>query len=79
VFVLPGEAGQKFRVTGVRFEGTGFAAGAPREVPEGWAVDVRYDGLARGAGPVKAVLVVAIDDAEVPEVRVPFEADVAGS
>jgi hypothetical protein len=79
IFVLPGEPGATFRVKGARVEGTGFAAATPRTVPEGWAVDVRYDGAARGAGRVKATLVVEVDDAELPEVRVPLEAEVLGS
>jgi len=79
VFVFPGEAGTPFRVTGARVEGAGFVAAEPRQVPEGWAVDVRYDGVARGAGRIKATLVVGVEDSELPEVRVPLEAEVIGS
>jgi hypothetical protein len=79
VFVFPGEPGTPFRVTGARVEGAGFVAAEPRQVPEGWAVDVRYDGQGRAAGRIKATLVVGVEDAELPEVRVPLEAEVVGS
>lgn len=78
VYVMAGEAGTDFVVKGAVVEGEGFVADAPRRVKEGWAVDVRYDGRARDVGRVAATLVVAIDDAEVAELRVPLEAHVAG-
>jgi hypothetical protein len=79
VYLMAGEAGTPFEVKGVRVDGEGFLAGEPRRVPEGWAVDVRYDGMARGAGRLRAELVFDVDDAEAPEVRVTLSADVQGS
>jgi hypothetical protein len=78
ISILAAEPEVPFRVLSAKVEGTGFLAGEPRTVPGGQAVDVRYDQVARGAGRVKATLVVSIDDPELPEVRVPLEADVLG-
>jgi hypothetical protein len=78
IYVVPGEAGAAFTVTGATVEGPGFTASAPRPTKEGWAVDVRYDGKARGAGKVAATLVIAVDDPEMPVVKVPLEGHVMG-
>ena len=78
ILVMAGEATTDFALTSAKVEGTGYVAAEPRRVKEGWAVDVRYDGLPRGGGPVKATLVVAIADPEMPEIRVPLEATVMG-
>jgi len=79
VYVVPGEAGAPFTVTGATVEGAGFTAGTPRATKEGWAVDVRYDGRARASGKVAATLVIAVDDPEMPVVRVPLEGHVMGT
>lgn len=78
VYVMAAEAGTDFVVKGATLEGEGFVADPPRRVKEGWAVDVRYDGRPRDLGRVTATLVVSVDDAEVPELRVPLEATVTG-
>ena len=78
ILVMAGEATTDFVLTSAEIEGKGFVAAEPRRVKEGWAVDVRYDGQARGGGPVKATLVAKIADPELPELRVPLEATVMG-
>lgn len=78
VYVVPGEAGATFTVTGASVDGVGFSASAPRATKEGWAVDVRYDGMARASGKVAATLVISIDDPEMPVVKVPLEGHVMG-
>lgn len=76
--VMSGEGSTDFVVKGARIEGKGFAAKEPRKVPQGWAVDVSYDGAARKPGAIEAALVVSIDDAEMPEMRIPVRATVLG-
>src|SRR5262245_24017186 len=76
VQIAAGEPSNDFRVTGARMEGKGFQVGEPRRVTEGWLVDVTYDGASRKAGTIEAILVVTIDDPEVPELRIPIRATV---
>ena len=50
---------------------------APRKVPEGWAVEVRYDGKSRASGStVEATLVIRVKDDELKELRVPLRATI---
>jgi hypothetical protein len=79
VTIKAGEEHTDLRVTGARLEGKGFTVGAPRRVTEGWAVDVAYDGAARKEGALEAELVVTLDDAQVPELRIPVRATIVGS
>lgn len=79
LLVVPGEQGAVFRVTGATVRGDGFLVDEPRAVREGWSIDVRYDGRARGAGKLSAVLVVTIDDPEMPTLEVPLSGDMIGS
>ena len=77
--VMAGDAEQSLVVKGARIEGAGFTAKDPVRAKDGWTVDVVYDGQARKAGALEATLVVSIDDAEMPELRVPIHATVRGS
>lgn len=78
ILVLSGEARTDFELDGVTVEGTGFVVvDAPRKVPEGWAIEVRYDGKSREAGStVQATLVVRLKDDELKELRVPLRAKI---
>jgi len=55
--------------------GVGFTATSGKDA-RGWWADVKYDGKARKAGLIEALLVVRTDDAEQPEVRVPIRATI---
>ena len=79
VLVMAGEADTGFVLKGARVEGDGFSAKDPVRVKDGWAVEVSYDGRERKAGPLKAALIVAVDDAEMPTVKVPLHATVRGA
>lgn len=78
VLVLSGEAKTDFALDGVTVDGQGFVVvGEPRKVPEGWSVEVRYDGRAREAGStVEATLVVRLKDDDLKELRVTLRATI---
>jgi len=78
ILVLSGEAKTDFELDGASVEGQGFVVvDAPRKVPEGWAVEVRYDGKSRASGStVEATLVIRVKDDELKELRVPLRATI---
>ena len=79
VLVMAGEADVGFTLKGARVEGDGFTAKEPVRVKDGWAVEVSYDERERKAGPVEATLVVSVDDADMPTLKVPIHATVRGA
>lgn len=78
ILVLSGEAKTDFELDGASVEGQGFVVvDPPRKVPEGWAVEVRYDGKSRASGStVEATLVIRVKDDELKELRVPLRATI---
>jgi hypothetical protein len=79
VYVMAGEEGTEFTLRRVEVEGQGFVALEPRKSPQGWVIDVRYDGASRAAGSnVEATLVVEVDDPEARPIRLALSATVRG-
>ena len=77
--ILGGEAGQEFKITGVKVEGDGFLAGTPKPVSAGeWEIELRADTHGRAPGRTTAELVVTTDDSETKEIRVKLRVEVLG-
>ena len=77
LLVSSADRAKRFRVKGAQLEGQGFDVGVPEEQPTGdWVVEVKVSTQRRAPGPVAATLVIAIDDEEFPEIRVPLRATV---
>jgi hypothetical protein len=83
-YVMSAEQDVEFTLKDVRFEGSGFEMGEPKKSPQGWVLDVRYDGKSRAAGTlVEATLVLEVDhpeakagDEPMPPIRIPVSATV---
>jgi hypothetical protein len=79
-YVMSAEPDVAFTLKDVRFDGSGFETGEPQKSPQGWILDVRYDGKSRAAGTlVEATLVVEVDHPDgtaVPPIKIPVSATV---
>lgn len=84
-YLLAGGPDVRFRVLSATVRGphhedenagpTGFSASFGQDA-KGWWVDVRYDGSVTRGGQLEAMLAIATDDSEQPEVLIPISATV---